>query len=56
MATTRLNHPSKDSAPAYSFGKKGHIPKPVVDVPGPGNYPIEEKPKVTSTAGTFGYG
>lgn len=40
MATARLNHPTKESAPVYTFGKKGFNPKPVTEVPGPGNYPI----------------
>jgi hypothetical protein len=41
MATTRLNHPVKESAPAYSFGKKG-ITLKTLEVPGPGEYVVTD--------------
>ena len=56
MATTRLNHPTKDSAPAYTFAKKGHNFKKM-DVPAAEYPPIQsEIQKVTSTYGTIGKG
>jgi hypothetical protein len=56
MATTRLNHPTKESAPAYSFaGKEGKKFERDWYVPGPDNYNVEEVDfHVTSNKGTIG--
>lgn len=48
MATTRLNHPTKDSAPAYTFAKKGYDHKKM-EVPGPGYPPIQSEIQAVSS-------
>lgn len=57
MATSRLNHPTKDSAPAYTFAKKGHNFKKM-DVPAASsNVPIQaELQRVQKEGGTIGQG